>query len=295
MQDLDKWRKAGRIAAEALEYGKGLIRDGANIREVCDRIDAKVVALGAKPAWPTQVGLDHVAAHFTPDPGDDAVFAGNVVCLDVGAHVDGCIGDNALTVDLSGQHADLLRASREALDNAIRLVRPGVAVGEIGRAIQETIESHGLQTVRNLSGHGISRWVIHDEPSVPNYANKDATTLVEGEVIAIEPFVSDGRGAIHEAGRGNLFAVAADRPLRTPQARQILAFIQKEYGPLPFTTRWLTPRFGAGRTRLALAEMSRAGILQSHPPLAEPPGHHVAVFERTMRVGEAADVLTATG
>jgi methionyl aminopeptidase len=122
VENLAAWRKAGRIAAQALEHGRGLIRNGANIREVCDKIDAKIMALGARPAWPTQVALDHVAAHATPDPGDDAVFEDNLVCLDVGAHVDGCIGDNATSIDLSGKHTDLLRASEEALQNAIKTV-----------------------------------------------------------------------------------------------------------------------------------------------------------------------------
>jgi methionyl aminopeptidase len=292
VQDLDTWRKAGKVAAEALAFGRGLVKDGANIREVCDRIDAKIVELGARPAWPSQVGLDHVAAHATPDAGDDAVFDGNVVCLDVGAHIDGCIGDNAATVDLSGQHAELLKASEEALENAIRAVGVGVALGEIGRVIEETIASHGLQPVRNLSGHGISRWVIHDAPTIPNHDTKDKTVLKGDQVIAIEPFVTDGAGSIQEHGRGNIFAVAGDRPIRSPAAREVLAFAKRTYRGLPFTSRWIAAEFGAGKARLALAELLRNGNLHAHPPLAERSKGMVAVFEKSMYVGEKVEVLT---
>src|SRR3989338_3381642 len=122
--ELDKWRKAGKIAMEALEYGKTLIKNGANIREVCDKIDAKIVELGAKPAWPTQVGMNGIAAHATPDPDDDSVFDNQLVCLDVGAHINGCVGDVAATIDLSGKHAHFLKAANEALENAIKILKP---------------------------------------------------------------------------------------------------------------------------------------------------------------------------
>ena len=128
MEDFDKWKKAGKIAAEALEYGRGLIKNGAVIREVCDKIDQKIIDIGALPAWPTQVGLDAVAAHSTPEDDDNSVFDNNLVCLDVGAHIDGCIGDNALSVDLSGKYSDILKASDEALKNAMKTVKVGVTL-----------------------------------------------------------------------------------------------------------------------------------------------------------------------
>lgn len=292
MQDLQTWRRAGRIAAQALEHGRGLIKNGANIREVCDQIDAKIVALGARPAWPSQVGLDHVAAHATPDAGDDAVFDDNLVCLDVGAHIDGCIGDNATTIDLSGKHADLLRASEEALHNAIKTVAIGVTTGEIGQVIQETIASHGFVPVRNLSGHGIAPWVIHDEPSIPNFATGDQTVLTGDQVIAIEPFVTNGMGMIQEYGRGNIYAVLQDRPVRSPLTREVLAYVRHTYRTLPFASRWITAEFGPAKTKLALQDMLRAGILHAYPPLVEKRNGMVAVFEKSMYVGEKVEVLT---
>jgi len=292
MEDLDKWRKAGKIAAEALEYGRTLIKNGAIIREVCDKIDQKVIDLGARPAWPAQIGLDATAAHATPDPDDDKVFDNNVVCLDVGAHIEGCVGDNAVTVDLSGKYTHILKAAEESLKNAIKIVAPGVTLGEIGRTIQETMVSHDVVPVRNLSGHGISPWVIHDAPSVPNYDSGDKRVLEGDQIIAIEPFATNGAGMIYEIDQGNIFALTHSKPVRSPYAREVLAYIQENYVNLPFTTRWLSKEFGLGKTNLALRELRRAGMLREHPPLVEKGKGMVAVFEKTMYVGNKTEILT---
>ncbi len=292
MEDFEKWKQAGKIAAQVLEYGRGLIKNGAVIREVCDKIDAKVIELGAKPAWPTQVGLDATAAHYTPDHDDDSVFDNNLVCLDVGAHIDGCIGDNATSVDLSGKYGDILKASEEALKNAIKTVKVGATLGEIGRAIQETIESFNLAPVRNLSGHGISPWVIHDRPSVPNYDTKDTRVLQGDQIIAIEPFATNGAGMIYEAEKANIFALVNVKPVRSSYAREILAHVVENYRNLPFTTRWLVKQFGVGKTNFAINELLRLGMLHPHPPLIERNKGMVAVFEKTLYVGDKVEILT---
>ncbi len=290
--DKEKWVKAGTIAAQALEYGRGLLKPGANLREVCDAIDQKIVELGGTPAWPTQAGLNEVAAHATPDPDEETILKDEIICLDVGCHIDGCIGDNALTVDLSGKHAALVTATEEALANAIKIARIGVTVGEISTVIQETIQKHGFSPVRNLSGHGISKWVIHDKPSIPNVAIDDNTKLEKNWVIAIEPFATDGAGMIYETDRCNIFALKQKKPVRSPFAREILQFIEENYKNLPFTTRWLSKKFGLGKTNLAMRELLNAGILGDHPPLVEKNKGMVSVCEKTILIDDEVQILT---
>lgn len=292
MEHLDQWRKAGKIAAEALDYGKSLIKNGANIRDVCDKIDKKIIDLGAFPAWPSQVGFGGIAAHWTPDAKDELVFDNQVVCLDVGAHIDGFVGDNACTVDLSGKWRDLLKASEEALDAAIKTIQIGTPLGEIGKAIQEVIESHDFSPIKNLSGHGISRWVIHDKPSIPNFDTKDKRVLTDGQIIAIEPFATNGAGMIFESDKANIFSLEETKPMRSPYARDVLSFIYENYRVLPFADRWLVKQFGEGKTRLAVHELMRSGCLHAHPPLIEKNKGMVAVFENTIIVGEKPEVTT---
>lgn len=291
-EELQQWRTAGRVAAQSLEYGRTLIRKGAGMRDVCDLVDKRIVELGALPAWPTQIANNHIAAHFTPDADDANVFDSEVVCLDVGAHVNGFIGDNALTVDLSGKWTELVKASHEALAAAGKMLAPGVKLGDIGRTIQDVITSYGFVPVRNLSGHGISKFVIHDSPSVPNHATGSTQLLKEGQVIAIEPFATNGAGMIREADLSNLFSFVANKPVRSPFAREVLSFVEASYGPLPFTTRWVAASLGLGKAKLGIKELLAAGAIHAYPPLTEVGKGMVSVEEKTFLIGEKTEVLT---
>ncbi len=293
-EQLEKWREAGKIAAEALKYGQSLIKKGAIIKEVCDAVDKKILELGGKPAWPTQIGLNHVAAHYTPDPDDNTTFNDELVCMDVGAHIDGCIGDCALTVDLSGKHQKFLTAVQEALDEAIKLVKPGIEVREIGKKICEVIEKHGLNPIRNLGGHGIEEFEIHASPKIPNFDDDNTAKIEKDKIYAIEPFATDGRGMVKESERVNLFTLTDVKPVRSQFAREILNCIEENFDELPFTTRWLSEKFGLVKTNLALRELERLDCLDKHPPLVEESKGLVAQWEKTIYVNENGEVEILT-
>lgn len=290
-EDLEKWRKAGKIAAEVLEYGKSLIKPGAKLLEVSELIENKIDELGAKPAFPVQISPDSVAAHYCADPDDKTIFEEQVCCLDIGVHVDGFIGDTACAVDLSGRYSDLVKASEEALKEAIRVVRIGVTVSEIGKAIQETISSFGFSPIKNLSGHGLSRFNIHDKPTIPNFDTGDKTELEKGMVVAIEPFATDGVGMIYEQEQGNIFALVQKKPVRSSFAREILKEIEKYQG-LPFTTRWLTKKFSPAKVNFAFRELLRADIIKQYPPLPEKNKGIVTQAENSLIVDDKIEILT---
>jgi methionyl aminopeptidase len=291
-ENVGDWRKAGKIAAEAVEYGAGLLKKGAVLREVCEIVEQKIIELGAKPAWPVQVGCNEVAAHFTPDEDDNSLCDDKLICLDVGAHINGCIGDCARTVDLSGKYADLVKAAKEAYDAAKKVIAVGANIGDIGKAIQEVIVSAGFAPVRNLSGHTLSPFVIHDHPSIPNVEMESDITLQKGQVIAIEPFTTTGAGVVEESERANLFSLVNKKPVRSPYARDAMKFIEEAYESLPFATRWLAKTFGAGKAKLAIRELNLAGCLHSYPPLVEKNKGMVAVHENTLLVDDKVEELT---
>lgn len=291
-EELKQWRKAGELAAQALTYGMKLIKKGSSILEVSEAVDKKIVEIGGQPAWPTQISCDHIAAHFTSDAEDQTKFENQIASIDVGVSIDGYIGDTAGTVDLSGEHKELVKAVQKALDEAVKTVRVGVQVSEIGRAIQNAITSFGLSPVKNLSGHGISRWIIHDKPTVPNFDNGDKTTLQKGQIIAIEPFATNGVGMVEESEQANIFSFIQKKPARNPFAREILSYIEQNHPKLPFTTRWLAKKFGAGKTNLAVRELVKLGVLEPHAPLVEKAKGKVSVFEKTVLVDEKPEVLT---
>ncbi len=290
--DVADWRKAGRISALALDYGRKLIKKGVPLVEVCNAVDAKIVELGARPAWPSQISADHIAAHYCPDADDNVVLDSQLCKLDVGASVNGCIGDNAVTVDLSGKYPDLVAAAEKALADAIKTVKANVPLCEIGRAIHDAIASYGFSPIRNLSGHGLGKFEIHGRPTVPNFDNGDRTVLQEGEVIAIEPFATDGKGIIYESAGAGVFMQVSDRQARDPSVRKILEKISS-YEKLPFAKRWLLRDFPAIKVALALRVLEQQGIIHGFPPLVEEARGMVSQAEKTVLVTESGcEVLT---
>ena len=210
----------------------------------------------------------------------------------MGVCFNGAIGDNAMCIDLSGQWSDLVRASREAVDNVLKIAQIGTPLREMGRTIQETIESYNFVPVRNLSGHGLDEWMIHTSPTVPNIDNGDTTELEDGMTLAIEPFASNGHGMIHEKGIATIFSHVAARPTRNPYAREILRVIEPLKG-MPFTTRWLIGKFSLPQIKLGLRELDRIEAVKDYPPLVETKeGAVVSQAEHSIFVGDKVVVLT---
>ncbi len=290
-EEIESCRKAGKIAAEALEYGKSLVKEGAKLLDVSDLIEKKIAELGGNPAFPAQISCDSIAAHYCAEPDDKTVFEKQVCSIDVGVHLGGFIGDTAATVDLSGAFTDLVKASEEALKEAIKIIQIGTPVNEIGKTIQETISSFGFSPIKNLTGHGLSKFNIHDKPTIPNFDTGEKTELEKGMVIAIEPFATNGAGMIYEREQGNIFSLIQKKPVRSQFARQILKEIEK-YEGLPFTTRWLARKFSLPTVNFALRELLKNDIIKSYPPLPEKNKGIVSQAEHSLIIGDKIEVTT---
>ena len=290
VEELETWKKVCIISAIALDHGMKLMKKGSSVLEVCDAVDKKIIELGAKPAFPSQISLDHTAAHYCCPYDDTTMLENQVAKLDVGAHIDGIPGDNALTVDLSGNNSELVKASRNAVNAAIKIVKPGVKLMEIGEVIQSEITGLGFSPVRNLSGHGIAKFELHTKPTVPNFNNNDPSQLSSGQIIAIEPFATTGEGIVIEATSAEVFVQIARKPLRT--ARQLLDEIQT-YENLPFAKRWLIKKFSPVKVELALRQLQQLDAVKGFPPLVEKARGLVSQAEHTVLVTDTGcEVLT---
>jgi len=289
-ETINKYKKAGNIAAQALAYGKSLIKKGAKVLDVCDKVEQKITELGGGIAFPAQVSLNETAAHFCPEEKEERVFEDEVVCLDVGAHIDGFIGDTACSVDLSGNNSELVKASEEALKAAIEKVKVGVKLAEIGKAIEGTITSFGFKPVKNLSGHGLDSYNIHSPPTIPNFDTKEDKVL-EKQVIAIEPFATTGVGLIQEKGKASVFSLTGTKSVRVGFVRNIQKEIES-YNGLPFTTRWITKKFSEAQAGYALKQFKQLGILTEYPPLVERQEGLVSQAEHSLLVDDEVVVLT---
>ncbi|RME54146.1 type II methionyl aminopeptidase [Candidatus Woesearchaeota archaeon] len=288
MAEKDDWLKAGKIAGEVLNYAKSIAKPGLKLIDIAKKVDAKIYELGAKPAFPVNLSLNSVAAHYTPNVNDEKVFNdGDMLKIDVGVQVNGAIGDTALTV---GGDEELVKASREALNAAIKEAYAGNEVRMVGKVIQETISSFGFAPVKNLSGHGLSEYVIHSGKTIPNYDNGDQTLLQEGDTIAIEPFATDGDGLVIEGALSNIYRLDNVKPVRDMKARKIVKFVEENYKTLPFARRWLEEKFG--NVSFALMLLVREGVLHSYPQLKERSNGMVAQSEHSLYIGDKSVVTT---
>ena len=280
-EQYENHREAGEILATVRAEAVERVEVGASHLEVAEHVEDRIRELGGQPAFPVNVSIDEEAAHATPTADDDATFGEEMVNLDIGVAVDGWLADSAITVDLSG-NPDLVEASAEALEAAIDLVEPGVQTGEIGAAIEETIDGYGYNPVVNLTGHGLGHWEQHTEPNIPNRAVSQGVELSIGDVVAIEPFATDGVGKVSEGSDEAIFALEEERSVRNRQAREVLEQVTDQFRTLPFATRWLD----SSRAEMALRRLKRQDIIHGYPVLKEADGQLVSQKEHTVMVTE---------
>ncbi|MCF7872531.1 type II methionyl aminopeptidase [Candidatus Woesearchaeota archaeon] len=291
-EELDFLKKSGRIAGLALNYGAKLIKSGESVVKILDEVEKYIKDNGGDIAFPAQISINNVAAHFCPtDESDIVIKDDDIIKLDCGVSINGFIADNAKTVCPSGIHDDLIKASRDALNSALKIMKPGVELREIGKEIHDVITSRGFAPIRNLSGHGLDRYEIHSYPTVPNFDTGDNSYLSVGDVVAVEPFASTGAGVVYESSNCTLFTLSDEKPVRSPLTRDVLKEI-KTFQGFPFTSRWLIRKFGPGKTAFALREMKVKEMLQEHPPLLDKGNGLVSQAEHSVIVGKQPLVYT---
>ncbi|PSQ61505.1 MAG: type II methionyl aminopeptidase [Halobacteriales archaeon SW_8_66_22] len=274
-------REAGEIVTQVRAEAVERIEVGASHLELAEWVEGRIRELGGKPAFPMNISIDEEAAHATPGVDDDETFGEEMINVDIGVHVDGWIADTAITVDLSGQD-ELLEASAEALDAAIEMIEPGIDTGVLGDVIGRTIEGYGFNPIVNLTGHGLGHWEQHTTPNIPNRKVSQGVELAVGDVVAIEPFATDGGGKVTEGSDEEIFALESEGSVRDRNARRVLDQVTEEYRTLPFATRWLD----ADRTEMALRRLKRQDIVHGYPVLKEEEGCYVSQKEHTVIVTE---------
>lgn len=290
----ENFLRAGEIAAAVRDYGKGLIVPGARYGEIYDKINKKIVELGGRAAFPPQMSLNEVAAHYLPHPLEEVTFSDELVKLDVGVSCDGAIGDCAVTVDLSGRYGKLVEAAERALANVESSIRVGMKSSEIGKIIEQTITSLGFSPIRNLSGHGLGIYKVHKEPMIPNIDDGSKAVVKPGMTFAVEPFATDGEGSIHEVGRAMIFSFLQNRPLFTEEAKSLSSMIKGFHG-LPFA---LSDLLGKGLTleevEFGLQELLYSKAVAGYPPLVERGKGMVAQAENSFLIDEKGKVHIST-
>ncbi|MEM1658645.1 MAG: type II methionyl aminopeptidase [Candidatus Jordarchaeales archaeon] len=292
---LEKHRQAGKIAREVKNAVKSLVRPGVKCIEICESVERLIVEKGGRPAFPCNVSINNVAAHYTSPPGDSLTISdGDVVKVDFGVHVDGYIADTALTFCMNKEAEKLVEAAREALKKALEIIAPRVKTNDVGREIEAVIKEYGYRPIRDLSGHILEQYFLHGAKIIPNVALPHGEVIEEGEVYAVEIFASNGSGSVSEAPYAYIFSLQPFlAPLRLKEARRIVMLVEEEYKTLPFAERWLADKFSRGKLRVALRELVSKGALRQYRVLSDRKGSYVAQAEETVIVTDSGcEVIT---
>ena len=286
----EKYRLSGKIAAEARNYGAGLINSGVSFLEVAEKIESKITDAGAKLAFPVNISLNEIAAHFSPRHDEDIVFKkGDVVKLDVGTHIDGYIADTALTVEVGTHKYDsMIKAAAAGLDVAIEMMKPDVNLSKLGQAVQVEINSYGFKPVDNLTGHSLKQYVLHagmNIPSVPDFLNKSKPEV--GDVLAIEPFATDGAGHVVIGAGSNIYLCNRNlrsKIVRDNRAKIMFSKLVKEFRTLPFAERWSNNIIENNDN--VLRRLTFLGLLKHYPQLIDAKKGIVTQKEHTVIITE---------
>ena len=281
---LDCIRKAGRIAGGARELGVSLVAANVPLVKVAEETETYIYEKGAKLAFPTNISINDIAAHFSPNLHDDTRFQnGDVVKVDVGAHVDGYIGDTAATVEVGTKNCgDLIGASSRALTIAIEMINDGTPVNAIGGAVERSIKESGFRPIVNLNGHEVKQYNLHAGLSIPNYDDGTTTKIREGMTIAVEPFATNGAGQVDDAKGGNIYRIIRDRQLKDADTMRLFEQIKAEFGTLAFCERGCQ-KMNKDAPRL-LKNLFRHGVIMSYPMLREVKHGIVSQTEHTLLI-----------
>jgi methionyl aminopeptidase len=214
-------RKAGRLAAEALDMLVPIVEAGVTTSAIDDRVLTFALDHGALPAtlnyrgyrYASCTSINHVVCHGMPN--DKPLREGDIVNIDVTLIVDGWHGDTSRMYsvgEVSRRAQRLMDVTYQSLMQGIAAVKPGNTTGDIGAAIQSYAEEERCSVVRDFCGHGLGR-VFHDRPNILHYGEPgDGVLLEPGMLFTIEPMINLGKPHVKILADG-WTAVTRDREL----------------------------------------------------------------------------------
>lgn len=286
---LKKYQRAGKIAHDVRETMKKTVHEGMPIIDICEKTESLIKKKGGKPAFPCNVSINEITAHYTSAPEDKQTIPENsLVKIDLGVHVDGYIADTAVTVCLNPEYENLVSTAEAALEKAVETLRPGLFTSRFGSVVEKTIKSRGFKPISNLTGHLIQRYSVHAGKSLPNVFHISTSRTSLGEVYGVEPFVTlaDAAGKIKSGFEAYIFRFSKHKSLKNTYAKQLVDYIEENFRTLPFAQRWLEGCVPNDHFNAAFSELLSSKSLMSYPVFIEASGRPVAQAEHTVLIVE---------
>jgi len=293
----DNYVKAGKIASQVREYARTQDHTGRSLSEICNDIEQEIFKKGGEPAFPVNVSLNDIAAHYTAVPNDPIIVKNtDVLKIDVGVHIDGYIADTAVTVSYDTTYQKMIDIAERALDEAIGISRSNTRVSDIGRIIEKTITKYGCKPIQNLSGHSLERYTIHAGKSIPNiWTIGHSFNLSVNNVYAIEPFVTtnDGQGVVYEGKIKNIFGIGSRKRTKEQKTDDFLEYLWNKFKTLPFALRWIVNEYEEKEALYLLEILVKKKNVHAYPILVEGANRIVVQAEHTI-IPQESNTLTIT-
>jgi len=295
-EELEKFRQSGKILQETREEMRSYVKENMPIIDVCEKAESLIYSKGGKPAFPCNVSINEIAAHYTSPPGDILrIPEGSTVKVDLGVHVDGYVTDTAFTAAFSAEGKSMTAAAEFALKTAVENIRGDMALGKIGGLIETTIKNRGYKPISNLTGHSVGRYLIHAGTSIPNVSQISLNKVRSGEIYAIEPFVTlpEAIARVEDSSQITIFRLLKAKSTKTQAAKKLLKHIETNFHTLPFAERWLTGVVPTEQHKIAFKELLASKSIMGYPVFFEASKKPVAQAEHTLLIkDEGCEVLT---
>ncbi len=289
---IESLKKAGEIAKKVKEYIKPKIKIGRKAQDIVLETEEKIKELGGLCAFPVNIGINNIAAHYTSPMKDDGLVIKNkdLVKIDLGVHIEGFIVDTAFSIKFTEEKSldNIIIATDTALEAAKMMVKPGINTQEIGKKIESIVKGFNFNPIKELGGHQIERWTVHGKKSLPELGNQGGDLIEIDDIFAIEIFASTGVGSVHNTNTCSIYELnpyTGRVPLRRKSSKRILGYINSNFKTLPFAERWLADEFQMGVV-FGLQELIQQGKLRTHYVLSEQKEAYVAQSEETILITE---------
>lgn len=303
-----KYKSAGEIVNKTLKAVIDLCVADASVREICTKGDNQITEETGKVfkkekdlkkgiAFPTCVSVNNCVCHFSPTKNDpDYILKeGDVVKIDLGAHIDGFIAVAAHTVvvgassanKVTGKKADVVLAAYWAVQAALRLIKDGASNYAITEAVQQVAESYKCKPLEGMLSHQLKQFKIDGEKTIiqnPSEAQRkehEKCTFETHEVYAIDVIVSSGEGVGREKDTKISIYKKTDEnyQLKLKASRALLAEVKTKYGNMPFNLRHFDEETKA---RMGVVECVNHKMIEPFQVLYEKPSEYVAQFKYTV-------------
>lgn len=293
--------KAGKAVIAAKKLARELVEPRAFLMKIANRIELEIFNQGCELAFPTNISLNEIAAHYSPPIGDRTMVPNKgLLKIDIGAQYNGYIADSAFTININEDPKleMYINAAKAGLNAAIEKFAPGIKLYELGEAIANEVIKYGLKPITNLGGHELKQYDLHAGPFIPNYKDTNHNTVLKpGDAYACEPFTTSGAGKVVNGKNYYIYRLVKKKTKNMPyEYLNYINKIEEETFRLPFSPRLLVMKKIVPKNKVdrVLDTLVRKKVLTYYNVLIERRKEPVAQQEHTIIIDNDGNKIVTT-